>query len=422
MKIGVMGPKDSIDKVLEIKDEYENDIEWIPYEAHTLKDSANMSQKCQEEVDGLLFTGCSVYDSVYQSVKLYKPNRFVPHNETSLFNLILKSLDSKISNVSVDIIEEKIISEIVSETNLESYRVLSHNPGFTEEDYINFHEKNWENGDVDAIFTAFSPIYDYYKKKNVPVYRLYTTKFSIRNTISHLISEIKNNQIDDAKISVQIIKIDIEENHRKTKFESLDKVLDFEKELIAYLKTINGAIFNSSRNEYIIFTTKGYIKSEEAKSQFYKILSRSKFRVYSGVGIGNNAAEAEYNASLALKYSEDSLESSFFFIYEDKMVEGPILKSNNLLYSSNTINTSLKKVSEKTGLSINYLQKIKSIIKLYGKDSFSSSELAHYLGISERSSRRILKMLVDGGHGSIVANESKSGAGRPQNIIKIIGI
>lgn len=422
MKIGVMGPKDSIDKVLEIKDEYENDIEWTSYEAHTLKESADMAQKCQQEVDGILFTGCSVYDSVYQSVELYKPNRFVHHNETSLFNLIIKELDSEIYNVSVDIIEEKTVSEIISETKLKSYRVLPYTPGYKEKDYIKFHEKNFDQGGTDAIFTAFSPIYDYFKKKSIPVYRLYTTKFSIRNTISQLISEIKNKQIDDAKISVQIIRIGIDENHRKTKFEYLDKVLDFEKELITYLKTIKGAIFNSSSSEYMIFTTKGYIKSEVAKSQFYKILTKSKFRVYSGIGIGNNAAEAEYNASLALKYSEDSMESCFFFIYEDKMVEGPILQPNNLLYSSNTMNTSLKKVSEKTGLSINYLQKIKSIIELYGKDSFSSSELAHYLGISDRSSRRILRMFVDGGYGSIVANESKAGVGRPQNIIKIIGI
>ncbi|GAA0176682.1 transcriptional regulator [Clostridium sediminicola] len=422
MRIGVMGPKDSIDKVLEIKDEYDSDIELIPYEAHTLTDSARLAEKCQREVHGILFTGCSVYDSVYQSVKITKPNKFVPHNETSLFNLILKDLDSTIYNVSVDIIEEKILSEIISDTNIKSYKVLSRTPEYTEKDYINFHEENLKNGSIDAIFTTFSPIYDYFKKKNIPVYRLYTTKFSIRNTISHLISEIKNNEIDDAKISIQIIKIDIDANHHKTKFEYLDKVLDFEKELIGYLRTINGAIFNSSWSEYIIFTTKGYIKSEEARSQFYKILTKSKFRVYSGVGVGNNAAEAEYNASLALDYSEDSLENCYFFIYEDKMVEGPILQSNNLLYRNNTINTSLKKVSENTGLSINYLQKLQSIIKLYKKDSFSSSELAYYLGISERSSRRILKMLVDGGHGSKVAYESKSGAGRPQNIIKISGI
>ncbi|MBF4692207.1 hypothetical protein [Fusibacter ferrireducens] len=421
MKIGVIGPKDSIEKVINVEKEY-GGIEFVYYEAHTLKDSIGVAEKCQEETDGILFTGCGIYDHVSQMISLYKPNKFTPHNETSLFTLILNEKNIEIQNCSIDIIEENIVRDIVAESNLKKCSVLPRNPKFTEEDYIKFHDENWNSGDFDAVFTCFSAIYDYYKKREIPVYRLYTTKFAIRNTISQLISDIKNKQIDDSKISVQVIKIYVSENYRRTKLDDLDKVLDFEKELITYLRTINGAIFNFSWNEFIIFTTKGSIKSLEAKSMFHKIITKSKFRICSGVGIGNNASEAEYNAFEALKYSEENKENCLFFMNEDQVVEGPILEPNNLSYSSNTMNTNLEEISKITELSTNFLQKISSVIKLYGKDCFTSAELANYLGIGERSGRRILKKLVDGGYGSIVASKNKPGAGRPTNIIKITGL
>lgn len=419
MKIGIMGPKDSIEKVLQLKKEFENDVDFICFEAHTLEDSATMYNECKNKVDGILFTGTSVYDSVYQVTDIDQPHRFVPHNESSLFSIIYNDNEHRIKKVSMDVVDENIVEDVVKETHIESFEVLSHHPGLTEEDYINFHNKNLERNKVNTIFTTFSPIYEYYKEKNIPVYRLYTTKFAIRNTINHLINDIKTDQLDDAKITIQIIKLDVGDHHSKTRFESLDKVLTFEKELVNYLKIIEGAIFNLGWNEYMVFTTKGYINNKNARIQFNKIILKSQFKIFSGIGIGRNASEAEYNALDALNHAEDNSESCFYIIYEDQTVEGPILKDNKLKFNNINKNSDYEKISKDTSLSENHLKKIESIKNLYKKDEFSSSEIAHYLGVGERSARRILKKIIDGGYGEVIGKKNKPGAGRPENIIKI---
>lgn len=418
MKIGIMGPQDSIDKILSIQDELEDDITLIPFITHTLKESQEMIDKCQEEVDGVLFTGCSVYDSVFQTNKLYRPNRFVPHNETSIFSFLLNDSDDKITSVSIDVLEENIVRDSLAESRIKNYSVLPHNPGFKEINYIEFHEKNILEGRAEAILTTFSPIYDYFQKKGYPVYRLYTTRFSIRNTISHLINEIKNKTIDSSKISVQVINIDCEDR-RSTKFDTLHSILEFEKRMIPYLKLIQGAIFNNGWNEFIIFSTKGSIISREAKEEFHKIINKTQFKVYSGVGIGSTAAEAEMNALSALKFSRNKNESCFYFMHEDKRVEGPINNLGCITLKNKSVSKDLQKISEDTGLSMNYIEKILSIVKLYGLKEFSADEMAGYLGITGRSSRRILKKLIDGGYAEVVGKENKPGSGRPQNIIRI---
>lgn len=419
MKIGIMGPKDSIDKVLELKEEFEDDVDFISFEAHTLEDSAKMYNQCKNKVDGILFTGTSVYDSVYQVTDIDQPHRFVPHNESSLFSIIYNDKDHHIKDVSIDVVDENIVEDVVKETHIENFQVLSHHPGRTEQDYIDFHDQNLKDHEATTVFTTFSPIYEYYKAKDVSVYRLYTTKFAIRNTINHLINDIKTAQLDDAKISIQIIKLDIGDHHSKTRFESLDKVLTFEKELVNYLKIIEGAIFNLGWNEYMIFTTKGYINNTTARNQFNKIILKSQFKIHSGIGIGRNASEAEYNALDALQHAEDNSDSCFFIIYEDQTVEGPILKDNELKFNNINKHSDYEKVSQETGLSINHLKKIESIKTLYKKDEFASSEIAHYLGVGERSARRILKKIIDGGYGQVIGKKNKPGAGRPENIIKI---
>lgn len=418
MKIGVMGPIDSIDKVLSLKEDMREDVELIPFKAHTLQESRNLILEVGGGVDGFLFTGRSVFDSVSSQIPEGTPCDFVPHNESSIFSLLTSTPLKGIENISIDVIQKEIVEESLKDSKIKGYYVLPHKDGYSEQDYIDFHEKNINENRAHAVFTTFSPIYDHFKRKGVPVYRLYTTSFSIRNTLSNLINEIKNSLIDRGKISVQLIRMLCDEKNT-SKFEMLGRVLEFQNSLLPYLKTIQGAIFNNGWNEFIIFSTKGFISSSQAKDEFHKLLNKQKYRIYSGVGVGLTAAEAETNANSAMEYAQNTGKNCFYFMYEDKKVEGPIKAENCLVLNNKNTDERIDEISVMTGLSHSYIDKIFSIVSLYNINEFSADEMANYLGISHRSSRRIIKKLVDGGCAEIIGKESHGGSGRPQNIIKL---
>lgn len=418
MKIGIIGPIDSINNILELKEEFINDITFNIYIAHTLEETRKQIKICQEESDGILFTGLAVFDCVTDYIKIYKPHVFVPHNESSLYSFLLKEKNIKIKNVSIDVIEKETAIESLKESSIENIFILPHKKGANETTYIKFHEENIKKNNVDTILTTFSPIYDYFKNKKFPVYRLYTTFFAIRNCINTLINEIKNREIDFSKISIQIIKIDFGEK-RVNKFSTLEKSLDFQKEIIPYLELIQGAIFHNNWNEFIIFSNKGFLISNEAKIEFSKLLSRNNFSIVSGIGIGKTASEAEINAYEALKFCSSQKNNCFFICDENKNIINPLenieLSIENLSHKDNV----LKKISNKVELSIGYLNKIKNIMTLYKTDTFSSDSFANYLGISNKSARRILKKLKDNDYATIIGKELKYSSGRPQEIIKI---
>ena len=55
MKIGVIGPSDSLKKIMNLKKDLEEDVLLQAYEAHTLQDAIDLAEKCQSETDGIFF-------------------------------------------------------------------------------------------------------------------------------------------------------------------------------------------------------------------------------------------------------------------------------------------------------------------------------------------------------------------------------
>lgn len=418
MKIAVIGPRDSLNNIMKIADEFEKDVQLIEYEGNTLKECIDATNNCKPEVDGILFSGRAIYDVVSRHCTLDICNSYIIHNETSILSILARENFKEHQFLSIDFLDKKIALEVLQSSKIENFEIIGADSLMNESNYINFHLKNFKQHQNVAVFTCFPLVVKELEKQGIPVYRLYATVFSIRNEINNLVGCIHNKNFDDAKISVQIINLQIN-NQRSTRTEALSKVLEFEQALIPYLQIIKGAIFNFSRNEYIIFSTKGLLTSDKAKNEFYNIITSTKFSVFSGIGIGATAAMAEINANKALDYSLKQTKPSFHILGENGILEGPILHKNILEHSPNTLCTDYSNISSKTGLSQQYLQKISNIIQIQKKDTFCANELAEYLEISNRSARRIIKQLFDGDCAIAIGKEYNLGSGRPQIIYKI---
>ena len=100
------------------------------------------------------------------------------------------------------------------------------------------------------------------------------------------------------------------------------------------------------------------------------------------------------------------------FFSDGSEVKGPLMEKREILYK-NSSDKKILEVSKNTGVSALYLEKIKSVIKKQDKNSFTSVELAEFLNISERSTNRIIKKIIESGYAS-VEYENSFGAGRPR--------
>lgn len=416
-----MGPVDSIKRVMGFaadESEFSSDIEFVSYNAFSLSDSAAMFAKCQRKVDGILFTGRAVYDSVVLCNNIDIPYTFVPHNENGLYELLATHDLSKYEYASVDSLDYETVKTCLRSSPIKEFSVYPLKDFKTEKDYLQTHRDNVRQHKNAVVFTAFSPIVKQLTKDGTPVFRIYTTKESVKSKLNELVLQIRNKKMDNSKIAVQIISLQMG-TQRVTRTNSMENFLAFENQLLPYLKLISGAMFSYGRNEYIIFSTKGLIKKSEAQIEFFKIIKSSHFKISSGIGMGTTATLAEFNANKAIEYSLKENTSSFYIMYENQIIDGPILESGFVSCTTSNTDAAIGKIALATGLSANCIQKISSLISASDKNSFASDELSDLMNLSKRSSRRILKQLVDGGYASVSGTKSNVGAGRPQNIVKI---
>lgn len=425
MKLGIIGPKDSVIKINETFKRVFPEIIVNTYIEEKIIDAPKVLEKCQAENDGIIFTGIGVMNSVLNSDKtIHKPYEHIPRSGPSIFKALWEiQLSNKFpESISTDVTTDFLLKESLEELNLSFNKVynLPFSSSLSEDEYLKFHEEKYLAGNTDVIITGFGAVYTSLKSKGYPVYRLYPTNIQIREAIEKLLFKINTQIISDSAIAVQVIKLASGETSL-CQYELLKKKGYFELKLLEYVQEIQGALFNFGRDEYIIFSTRGAIKGRENMVKFLEIINiekRYNFSIFSGIGYGSTSYIADVSARKALEHSILSKFSSLF-IQDGKTLTGPIGEKTEVYFNTQTSDKKILKISEITGIKTNHIDRLLLLCKKAGKKEFDAQEIADYLSITERSARRIFKKLIDNNFGSFYGKETSKGSGRPKNIIKL---
>lgn len=420
MKIAIIGAPDSVKKVYSILSSAYREINFVTRSTEKIDDMINFIQDIEESVDGFYLTGIGVYSALNEKTNITKPVVYTKRGITGIMKSfwefqrdncgtsILKNM-----KIGIDVIDEKDFLETLEEFDIEikSYYLQKYDYQKTEAEYLKEYIRKITSGEVNCIFTAFGYIYSALKEKNIPVYRVQATNGEIRKEFKNLLNRIKMSKAENSKISVEIIKILKSEGISNN---ILSDKLQFEKELLAYSQMVDGNIQTLGNDEYLILSNKGLLNAPENINTILSIIKNysSKGLIISiGIGEGNTMFLSEKNARIALKISMGNGNNSIFFS-DGSEVKGPLMEKREILYK-NSSDKKILEVSKNTGVSALYLEKIKSVIKKQDKNSFTSVELAEFLNISERSTNRIIKKIIESGYAS-VEYENSFGAGRPR--------
>lgn len=420
MKIAIIGAPDSVKKVYSILSSAYSEINFVTRSTEKIDDMINFIQDIEENVDGFYLTGIGIYSASNEKTNIKKP---VVYTKRGITGIVKSFWDFQKDNcgtsilknmkIGIDVVDEKDFLETLEEFNIKikSYYLQKYDYQKIEAEYLEEYLKKIKSGEINCVFTAFGYIYSALKEKNIPVYRVQATNSEIKKEFKNLLDRIKMSKAENSKISVEIIKILKSERISNN---ILSDKLQFEKELLAYSQMVDGNIQTLGNDEYLILSNKGLLNASENINTILSIIKNysSKGLIISiGIGEGNTMFLSEKNARIALKISMGNGNNSIFFS-DGSEVKGPLMEKREILYK-NSSDKKILEVSKNTGVSALYLEKIKSVIKKQDKNSFTSVELAEFLNISERSTNRIIKKIIESGYAS-VEYENSFGAGRPR--------
>lgn len=427
MKIGIIGPSDSSQKIYEYLSQLDKEIEIKQYISERVANTLEKISICEKECDAIIFTGCGVSEAVKSKYEVKKPNGFVSRGGTSILKAFwdVKKDNMKLDRFSIDVVENETLEDILQEIDINNKEVFSlpFSNEIDEMEYAKWHIDLYEQNKISVMLTGFAGVYNELKSKGYPVYRLHATRPLIKVCYEKVKGEFELNKAQYSQVAVEVLSLADYKGSNENYYSNMIKKSEMDKIIVEYVRSIQGSVFNFGRDEYIIFAHKGAVDNTNNYNKLFKLQKEIKnigFSLGVGIGIGVTAYQAESNGYKALKRCEDSDDFYIYSIDENDFIKGPLGLDNELNYSLVSSNEKIIDISNKTGLSCESVSKLMAINEIRQSKVYDTKELADYLDISDRSARRILNKIVAADLGRVCAKETSKGGGRPKSLIELL--
>ncbi|MGL4970659.1 MAG: hypothetical protein ACRC45_03405 [Cetobacterium sp.] len=425
MRIAIVGYPDSVKKILKTLEPQYPQIKFITYEIEKLGSFVEDLKELKGKIHGFFSTGIGVHSEIVSKLNIDVPMIYSNREAGSVLKALWEVREdySKINNLRIgfDIVERDVLMDTLEEFGifLKSVTVQEYEADKVESDFLDEHIRNFVKNEVDCIFTAFGYVYDYFKKKGKPVYRLQATKNEIINQMEALLKDIKINENSKNRIGVKILKVTKRFKKDENYYDKSAFRMKLNQMFFKYSKEIHGSYQELIEHEYIFFTTQRILETKDSEVCFLKMLNEISIlggKVSVGIGYAENIQEASINAKKALNISLMN-EKGEIYLFSDSKIRGPLYKRNRFDYNTK-ISDTIDKEAKKIGVTAKYLSKIKALQESFRKKEFTSKELAEVLEITERSVNRIIKPIIENGFAEILEYEVCSKVGRPRRVIK----
>ena len=434
INICVIGVRDTVERISKHVAEFQDKVSISNFIYNKKEDILEILKEQQDKFDVILFSGSASYYYAKHEMELIKPATYVPRVAASLLQTLWGIRDSGLdyTRMSIDVLKEDNVYETLDELNIctenvyvkSSYGIQDSNElmKFVEE-LVPYHYDLWKKGKTSIAITSNLSAYKALRELGVPVFRLYPTAMSIRNSIINAIHIADVEKIKSTQIAIQIVKIKNAVQHYTFEYKFLKLRNQFEAILIEYAQQNFGSFFSFGNNEYLIFTTRGLLSKENIESKFKNIIDLEKnlnIVFSSGVGYGSTVYVAEKNARIALSYATNEDKSCCYIVDEDENIVGPIGDElgNDLIFQLLVKDEKIQSMAEKMNISSTYVAKIKAVMQQTGRSEVDTEELAELLDVSLRSSTRIIKKFMDNDYAEVVGNYRKSPKGRSRRLFK----
>lgn len=427
MKLGLVGPSDSVNKIEKDLKEIDTKVEIKSFIREKVVDSIEVIEECESQCDAILFSGVAVCEFVKSKYNITKPYAFVDRSGSSIAKALweMKNDNLDLNKFSIDVVDNETIDDMIDELEVkpEAMYCLPFSMDIDEMEYVNWHIDLYERKDIDVIITGFGAVYNELKKRNYPVYRLQATKPLVKVSYNKIKSECALSKAQYSQIAVEILSLDHRKDNTESYYSDMLKRTEVEKYIVEYVRGVQGSLFSFGRNEFVIFANKGMISQDLNYSRLSLLKKEIKnigFTLSVGIGIGLTSYQAETNARKALRRSHDSKGNDVFQVDEEGNLKGPLGSQFEISYPLLSADENIMDISQKTGLSCESVLKLKSLNEARKSNVYDSKELADCLDVSERTARRILKKITEANLGRVFAKESSSGTGRPKSLIELL--
>ncbi len=438
MRLGIVGPLENVQIVTQIIAQEFPQIEPRAYTYRTYAETPALLAGQQEKLDALLFVGKTSMTYAEKRLKRIIPWSVIPRSGSSLLQVLLKiSLHPKYSlfNISSDLYYAEQLTEIFAEIGLPTDKLHIYtfaDAALEDEHFLDslcaFHEQLYRCGQVSCCVTAFYNVHARLTEKQIPCFLIAPTKNIIRETLhklqlNYLVEVSQQSQI--VALCIRIDSIDEYSLFSENEYQYILDKTNVSRQVYLFAQRIKAAVIEVGTREFLLFSTKQIL--EDATNNFQNIdllpliEQNTASTISLGIGYGQTAQEARWSANLGMEKASRLGGNAAFIIYSGKKTIGPLggQEDKEPPASEQRVDKKFLTISEKTGISVNTLFHLSSLVKQQGKARFTTAELAALTNVTARTVNRTLTKLILHGYCFEVGKRVLSNAGRPSRIVEL---
>ncbi|MBC6972178.1 hypothetical protein H9I32_07025 [Bacillus sp. Xin] len=430
-KIGLVGLKISIEKILDMAEEYKHELEFIPYSYERTEEIEKIVKEHTSHVHAWLFSGPLPYEIAKKNIDTDKIMVYVSAAESVFYKSLLEMIYEQgkiIEQLSIDTMTLNNISEeALSQLNIKNPQIYTKvfELDVDTNELLDFHVNLWKEGKTAGALTCFPSVCEALKEQGIPSYWMSMSNMEIQQTLRILSEKVKTSYFKDTQIGVEIIEVEYFNKvaeEMKTPYHLQYLELRLKEILIQLGETINGSFSDKGNGRYMIFSSRGAIEREifSLKETIQKLAFEADTTVAVGIGFGETAYSAEINAFRAIQHSKGMKKRGIVIVQDDgKIVESPGEKKE-LKFTSRTQNEVLFEKLKKGNISVKTYKKISALIHKMKWDYFTTKELAAHLEMTERNVRRIITDMCEVDLAQCIGQETYATRGRPSKIYQLL--
>jgi len=406
MNIGVFAPNYIADRLENLLKDYPHvNFHFFVYEQ--LTEVNDSYEKNIHFLDGVLFSGLLAHMLVQETFgEFSKPVAYLKMSDADfykkMFHLTLEHPKIDFSKVFIDFhIESKEVQQFIEQfpKNKRPQVVSDDEIYITNDAYerlLNIHHDLHQSGKVNWSFTRFVNILDSLDEAGYHYDYFEISDQTIHQTLFNLINDVNLHYLKDNQIVCGELMLGHIPDHlieiRLLNIHSL--LLDFNKQISHQLQ------IRESNEGFTIITT--YASLETMTNNFSACLLLEHLAhfiqepIHIGWGIGKTFIQAQANAKKACNYSIHNQVSSTYVIENDEAVIGPLVSP--LFTDEETVpydSALLDRIQANVNMTKDHIHKILLAFKLLKSERIASAEFADIIGITVRSSNRILKRATE---------------------------
>jgi hypothetical protein len=411
IEIGVVGPQDLVEDVSTICRQQPG-VAVRRFDYRHEAQAPAIVREHTAAVQAWLFTGVVAYTLAREAEALTRPATFVDYTGATLLRALVRLLRDgyDVTRLSIDTVTNADVVATFGEAGLpvENVRTLPYRPGLTSSEVIAFHRrKRRERAGTTAAVTCLSSAHEALREE-MAVLRLAPSPHSVRVALRQLLLHADNQAQEDAQIALGLVELD------PAGAEPGERDGGLAREAAA----LGGSLALLTGGVHLLVTTRGPLAEVTGNFTALPMLRRLADRhpvVRVGFGLGRSAAEAESLARRALARARRLGEVAAVLALRG---------DTDLVLESATPppgpgEASLAVLSQRVGLSVPTLQRLRGVRDYAGAGPLTTREVATRLGVQQRTARRMLHRLELAGLAERTGNLTSGGSGRPLTLYRL---